>query len=60
MGDNQNIDKLCWGDRSGNKEVARASNFELLRLVCMLLIICGHITMIHGYDTVGDSSWYIK
>lgn len=26
----------------------------------MLLIICGHIIMAHGYDVVGDSSWYIK
>ena len=48
------------GGKSGSKEVFRSSNFELLRLVCMLLIICGHIIMIHGYDTVGDSSWYIK
>lgn len=26
----------------------------------MLLIICGHIVMVHGYDELGDSSWYIK
>ena len=48
------------GGKSGRKKVFRSSNFELLRLICMLLIICGHIIMIHGYDTVGDSSWYIK
>lgn len=26
----------------------------------MLLIICGHIIMVHGYQEVGDFSWYIK
>ena len=37
----------------------RSSNYELLRIVCMLMIICGHIIMYHKYDKVGDSSWYI-
>lgn len=67
MTDNQMLLNITGGKsgnsefrKSGNKEANRASNFELLRLVCMLLIICGHIIMIHGYDTVGDSSWYIK
>lgn len=48
-----------WGIHNTNKK-QRSSNFELLRIVCMLLIICGHIVMVHGYDEVGDSSWYIK
>lgn len=25
----------------------------------MLLIICGHIVMVHGYEQMGDTSWYI-
>lgn len=38
----------------------RSSNFELLRIVCMLLIICGHIIMVYKYEEIYDSSWYIK
>lgn len=38
----------------------RSSNFELLRIVCMLLIICGHIIMVHKYNEIGDSSWIIR
>lgn len=38
----------------------RSSNFELLRIVCMLLIIYGHIMMVHGYEEVGDTSWLIN
>lgn len=35
----------------------RLSNFELLRVLCMCLIICGHIMMVHSYDDFGDVSW---
>lgn len=39
----------------------RSSNFELLRIVCMIMIICGHIIMVHrGNEVFGDSSWYIR
>lgn len=38
----------------------RSSNFELLRIVCMLFIICGHIIMVHKYEYIYDSSWYIN
>lgn len=44
---------------SGCETPQRFSNFELLRIVCMLLIICGHVIMLHEYGEVGDSSWYI-
>lgn len=37
----------------------RSSSFELLRIVCMLFIICGHIVMVHEYGEFEDSSWYI-
>lgn len=51
---------LVGGGIHNTNKKQRSSNFELLRIVCMLLIICGHIVMVHGYDEVGDSSWYIK
>ena len=38
----------------------RCSNFELLRILCMLLIICGHIIMVHKYKQIYDASWYIN
>lgn len=38
----------------------RSSNFELLRIVCMLFIVCGHIIMVHKYEEMGDSSWCIN
>lgn len=31
----------------------RNSNFELLRIVCMLFIICGHIMKFHSYENWG-------
>ncbi len=39
---------------------ARDSNVELLRILCMLLIICGHIIMTHKYEDTFDTSWYIN
>lgn len=57
------VDNSCTHYPMGGAIVGKkqhSSNFELLRIVCMLLIICGHIVMVHGYDEVGDSSWYIK
>lgn len=51
---------LVGGGIHNTNKKQRSSNFELLRIVCMLLIICGHIVMVHGYDELGDSSWYIK
>lgn len=38
----------------------RESNMELLRLICILLIISGHIVGAHSYDTMGDNSYYIN
>lgn len=38
----------------------RISSFELLRVACMMLIICGHIILNHGYSTLFDNSWYIQ
>lgn len=38
----------------------RESNFELLRIICMLLIICGHIIMVHNETQFGDNSWLIN
>lgn len=38
----------------------RLSNFELLRIICMLFVICGHLMMEHGYEKLGDTSWYIN
>lgn len=38
----------------------RSSNFELLRIVCMLLIICGHILKVRGYEEMGDESWIVN
>lgn len=37
-----------------NTNVVRSSNFEALRIVCMLLIVAGHMTMWHDFqsDTV--------
>lgn len=37
----------------------RSSNFELLRIVCMLLIICWHTLQFCGYEKVGDENWFI-
>lgn len=37
----------------------RNSNFELLRIICMLFIVCGHIIMARQDMFVGTSSWYI-
>lgn len=48
------------GDLESLEKKERSSNFEFLRIVCMLLIICGHIVMVHGYEEVGDSSWMIR
>lgn len=33
----------------------RESNMELLRVLCMLFIVCGHITLAHKFDLMGDS-----
>ena len=38
----------------------RESNMELLRVLCMLFIVCGHITLAHKFDLMGDSSYYIN
>lgn len=45
---------------SQNGKLVRSSNFELLRIVCMLMIICGHIIMVHECEVIGSFSWYIK
>lgn len=41
------------------KKQERSSNFELLRIICMLMIICGHLIQMHSYDELFDESWYI-
>lgn len=41
-------------------QIVRDSNIELLRIICMLFIICGHIIMVHKYENTFDSSWYIN
>lgn len=38
----------------------RQSNFELLRILCALFIIAGHIINVHGPGEYGSSSWYIS
>lgn len=43
-----------------NVSKMRQSNLELLRIICMLFIVCIHIVMAHGYIDIYDSSWYIK
>lgn len=45
---------------SFNIEGGRCSNFEMLRIVCMLMIICGHIMQLHSYSQLYDLSWYIN
>ena len=35
-----------------NIQVVRSSNFEALRIVCMLFIIAGHLIMWHDFDNV--------
>lgn len=40
--------------------INRQSNFELLRIVCALMIIAGHIIMAHGYGVVGSISYVIS
>lgn len=37
----------------------RQSNFELLRILCALMIISGHVIMIHGGGEMGNSSSFI-
>jgi len=43
-----------------NTPSIRESNMELLRVLCMLFIVCGHITLAHKFDLMGDSSYYIN
>ena len=43
-----------------NTPSIRESNMELLRVLCMLFIVCGHITLAHKSDLMGDSSYYIN
>ena len=38
----------------------RQSNFELLRILCALFIIAGHIIMIHDIGATMSSSWIIS
>lgn len=41
-----------------NKE--RNSNIELLRIICMLFVIAGHVIMKYKNDTLGTSEYYIS
>lgn len=41
-------------------KATRQSNFELLRILCALFIIAGHIIMIHDTGEMMSSSWLIS
>lgn len=47
-------------DTRRNDSMVRSSNFELLRIVSMLLIICGHIILVHEYNEFGGFSWHVR
>lgn len=38
----------------------RQSNFELLRVICALMIIAGHVIMIHGNGSVGSPLFVVN
>lgn len=41
-------------------KIQRNSNFELLRIICIILVICGHITMYNGtLGQIGTINYYI-
>lgn len=43
-----------------NTPSIRESNMELLRVLCMLFIVCGHIISAHKFDLIGGCSYYIN
>ena len=47
---NQNINK--------NTLLVRKSNFEMLRIVCMLFIVCGHMVLSHD-SQLFSPDWHI-
>lgn len=44
---------------TNNMKSQRQSNFELLRILCALMIIAGHVMMIHGSGEFGSFSSFV-